>query len=451
MDKDLSLFLALHQREDAPGAANILAQSAPAIQPVRRPPANGHARPVAEIHLATSSGAAASPVPAPASSAPIADGRADPLLDSSHFPPAPIARPRRRTVEVAMPSLGIIDRLMGDDDVHDILISGLQPIYVDVAGQMIDSGLRFESHDQVWQLAERIMDTIGQRWSPERPLLDTRLPDGSRVNIVAPPMAVDGVSISIRKFPAIRITLETMVERNQLTPELAEFLSQIVRSRLNLIVAGGTSSGKTTLLNALSSVVEPSERIVTIEDSAELRLQQPHVVRLESKSPAPGEAPEAAVTIRDLVKNALRMRPDRIIVGESRGAEAFDVLQAMNTGHDGSMTTLHANSPRDAIMRLESMVSLAMPQLTARGVRQQIASTVHLLVQMTRTKDGKRRLSHITEIAGLEGETLTMQDLIIWQGGGNGHPPEYRWVGNAPRHPDVTEAARATGMLRGMR
>lgn len=365
---------------------------------------------------------------------------------SAIFPPAPVKRPRRHAMDMPMPSLGILDGLMKDDNVHDIMVSGTQPIYVDIGGQVEDSGLRFGSHEEVWRIAETIMDTIGQRWNPERPLIDTRLPDGSRVNIVAPPMAVDGVTISIRKFPAIHITLERMVARQQLTRELAEFLSRIVANRVNLIVAGGTSSGKTTLLNALSGSISSSERIVTIEDSAELRLQQPHVVRLESKLPVSIDYPETAVTIRDLVKNALRMRPDRIIVGESRGMEAFDIVQAMNTGHDGSMTSLHANSPRDALSKLETMVSMAIPQFPMRIVRQQIAATVNVLIQMARTKDGQRRITHISELSGIEGETLILQDLITYT---EGHG--YRWVGGAPRHPHVTEAARQSGMLRGLR
>lgn len=291
------------------------------------------------------------------------------------------------------------------------------------------------------------MDTIGQRWNRERPLIDTRLPDGSRVNIVAPPMAVDGVTISIRKFPAIHITLDRMVAQKQMSPEMANFLNGIVARRVNLIVSGGTSSGKTTLLNALSGSIAGTERIVTIEDSAELRLQQPHVVRLESKLPLSVDAPESAVTIRDLVKNALRMRPDRIIVGESRGPEAFDVIQAMNTGHDGSMTTLHANSPRDALSKFETMVSMAIPQFPMRIVRQQIAATVNILIHMSRTMEGHRRITHVSELSGMEGDTLMLQDLILYQESIQG----YRWVGGAPRHPAVTEAARQSGMLRGLR
>lgn len=369
------------------------------------------------------------------------------------FPPAPTPVPpkRRRAVNQDMPSLGLLDKLMEDDHVHDILVNGTQGVFVDVNGQLHETGIRFDSDDEVWKLAETILKSVGQEWSEDRPMIDTRLPDGSRVNIVAPPMAVDGVTISIRKFPSINVTLASMAQRQQITPELAEFLKNCIQQRLNIIVSGGTSSGKTTLLNALSAAISPRERIVTIEDSAELRLQQPHVVRLESKPALSYESQRTAVTIRDLVKNALRMRPDRIIVGESRGAEAFDVLQAMNTGHDGSMTTLHANNPRDGISRLETMMSIAMPQLPPRVLRQQIAATVHMVVQMARSKDGARRITHVSEVAGMEGDMIILQDLILFQEANNSRPAEFRWVAGAPRNPAVTEAARQAGILRGMR
>lgn len=352
---------------------------------------------------------------------------------------------------VKMPDLGILNQLIADERVHDILVNGTKNIYVDMLGQLQDTGLKFNTNQEVNNIAERIMGAIGHKWDETRPIIDTRLPDGSRVNIVGMPMAVDGVSISIRKFPAHHITLDSMAERGTITREIAEFLKLCAARRLNVIVAGGTGSGKTTMLNALSAAISPKERIVTVEDSAELRLQQPHVVRLEAKPPASPEMPHTAVTIRDLVKNALRMRPDRILVGESRGAEAFDVLQAMNTGHDGSMTSLHANSPREAVTRLETMVSIAMPQLAIRMVRQQIAGTVHLMIQMARSKDGTRRITHIAEIAGMEGEVIVMQDLIVWQDGANGTPGQYKWVAGSPRNQQITDAARTVGMLKTFR
>ncbi|PZP85870.1 MAG: hypothetical protein DI582_04550 [Azospirillum brasilense] len=389
---------------------------------------------------------------------PVQPQPANPAIAASPAParPAPVAmsaeplKRRAASSNTQMPDLGILKPLMEDDRVHDILINGTENIFVDMDGQLYDTGLAYQSEEEVWALAELIMDTIGQRWDDSRPLIDTRLPDGSRVNIVAPPMAVDGVSISIRKFPSLTITLDSMAANGQLTKEISEFLKLCAARKLNIIISGGTSSGKTTLLNALSASISPRERIVTIEDSAELRLQQPHVVRLESKAPTSMDAPHTAVTIRDLVKNALRMRPDRIVVGESRGAEAFDVLQAMNTGHDGSMTTLHSNNPREALGRLETMISVAMPQLTTRIVRQQIASTIHIIIQMARTKDGARRVTHVSEVAGMEGEMIVMQDLVLFQEAPN-KPAEYRWVAGAPRNPLVADAARAAGFLRSLR
>ncbi len=365
--------------------------------------------------------------------------------------PAPIKPLHKHTIQtLIMPNLGVIEPLMRDERVHDIMITGTKPIHVDMNGMLHETELHYDTHEEVWQVAENIMNAIGHQWSSDRPMIDTRLPDGSRVNIVAPPMAVDGVTISIRKFPKIEITLDSMAQNGHLTPEIAEFLKLCANRRLNIIVAGGTSSGKTTLLNALSAAISPRERIVTIEDSAELRLQQPHVVRLEAKPPISLDAPHTAVTIRDLVKNALRMRPDRIIVGESRGAETFDILQAMNTGHDGSMTSLHANTPREAVNRLETMIAQAMPQLTTRIVRQQIAGTVNLMIQMSRGKDGARRITHITEIAGMEGEVIVMQDLVLFQET-SGKDGEYKWVAGAPRNPQVTDAARSLGLIRSLR
>lgn len=370
----------------------------------------------------------------------------------AHVEPARVAQaPAQTTNGLAMPDLGVLNALMKDERIHDILVNGIKPVHVDMDGVLHETQISFTSHEEVWQVAERIMAAVGHQWSEDRPMIDTRLPDGSRVNIVAPPMAVDGVSISIRKFPKIDITLDSMAANGQLSKEIAEFLKLCAARRLNIIVAGGTSSGKTTLLNALSAAISPRERIVTIEDSAELRLQQPHVVRLEAKPPTSPEAPHTAVTIRDLVKNALRMRPDRIIVGESRGSETFDVLQAMNTGHDGSMTSIHANTPREAVSRLETMISLAMPQLSTRVVRQQIATTVHLMIQMNRSKEGARRITHITEIAGMEGEMIVMQDLVLFNEGSNNKPGEYKWVAGAPRNTQVTEAARSLGLIRSLR
>jgi pilus assembly protein CpaF len=347
----------------------------------------------------------------------------------------------------ALGSLGPLDRLLEDERVQDILVNGTHSIFVDINGQLEDSGVRFDSHEALMDAAHNIMAAVGQRWSEDIPMIDTRLPDGSRVNMVAPPMAVDGLSISIRKFPKSIITLQEMVQREQITQQMLTFLHACVEKRLNIIVSGGTGTGKTTIINALSGSIGPKERIVTIEDSAEMRLQSQHVVRLEVKTKRSASGAQDSFAIRDLVKNALRMRPDRIVVGETRGAEAFDMLQAMNTGHEGSMTTLHANSPREALSRLETMITLAAPQLPVRLVRQQIAASVNLIFQMVRLKDGQRRIERVCEIAGMEGEMIVMQDLIVFTPNGT-NAGSYKWTAGSSRNPIVTEAARAAGFLR---
>lgn len=374
--------------------------------------------------------------------------RIQPDTPPARPPAAPENIPPRPHLSPTMPKLGVLDALLANDTVHDILVNGTQPIYVDTGTGIENAGVRFTTHEEVWKVAEAIMASVGQQWDDTRPMIDTRLPDGSRVNIIAPPMAVDGVSISIRKFPKLRITLESMVANRQLSQEVADFLKAVVASRLNIVIAGGSGTGKTTLLNALSAAIAPNERVVTVEDSAELRLDQPQVVRLESKPPISADAPETGVSIRDLVRNALRMRPDRIIVGESRGAEAFDMLQAMNTGHDGSMTTLHANTARDTLSRLEMMVSLAMPQASIRTVRAQIAGTLHVVIQTARLKGGQRRITQISEIAGMEGETIVMQDLILYRENPQTQLGEYRWVAGSSRNGLITQATQAAGLLR---
>ena len=379
-----------------------------------------------------------------------ANGEMAQLEEERIYPPeaTPLQHRNRRVLGTEMPDLGILDSFLKDQKVGDILVNGIHSIYIDKDGKMVNSGVRFSTHEEVWGVAERILKSVGQTISADRPMADTRLPDGSRVNIIAPPMALDGVSISIRKFPSQQITLDMMIENGQLTPELGMFLSECVRSRLNIIVCGGTGSGKTTLLNALSASIGVDERVVTIEDAAELKLQQPHVVRLETKTATTQANAHQDVSVRDLVKNALRMRPDRIVVGESRGPEALDILQAMNTGHGGSMTTLHANTPRDALARLETMVSLAMLQLPVRLVRAQIASSVHLIINMARCKDGMRRVMCVSEVGGMEGEIVVMQDLLTYTEGAGDRPGSFRWVTGSPRNPLVTDAARASGMMR---
>lgn len=333
--------------------------------------------------------------------------------------------------------MGPLAALMQDDTVSDILINGPGEIFVERRGKLEPTSLQFASEADLRSLAERIVSAVGRVLEPERPLVDARLADGSRVNVIAPPLAVDGTSVSIRKFSRDKISIDDMVAYGSVSAAVGEFLKVAGHCRMNIIISGGTGSGKTTLLNAISRSIEATERVVTIEDAVELQLQQPHVVRLETRPMAPGGDAGAEVSIRDLLKNALRMRPDRIIVGEVRGAEAFDMMQAMNTGHEGSLTTIHANHPRDALARLENMISMANLNIPMRSVRAQIASALHLIIQSSRMRDGVRRITYISEIAGMEGDIITMNDLFTFVVDGEeedgrlkGH---FQWSGILPR------------------
>jgi len=334
-------------------------------------------------------------------------------------------------------ALAPLKPLLDDDSINDILINGPASVYIERAGKLEKTNLSFPNDAEVFDIARAIAAQAGRSLGTGRPLLDARLPDGSRVNVVGPPLAVDGTAISIRKFAKRGITLDQMARQENVSPMLAEFLKIVARCRLNIIISGGTGSGKTTLLNAISQYIDADERIVTIEDAAELRLQQPHVVRLETKPLRIGGAREDVVTIRDLMINALRMRPDRIIVGEVRGAEAFDMMQAMNTGHEGSLTTIHANHPRDALARLENMITMANLNLPSQAMRQQIASAIHLVVQVSRMRDGHRRITYISEVVGMESEVITMQDLFTFQSRGDGADGrllgDFKWSGIMPR------------------
>ncbi|MEE3643958.1 CpaF family protein [Brenneria sp. L3-3C-1] len=306
--------------------------------------------------------------------------------------------------------VGPIEPLLQDETVSDIMVNGPDQIYVERFGKLELTPLKFRDNAHVISVAQRIASSVGRRVDESSPMVDARLPDGSRVNVILPPLAIDGASISIRKFSRRDLTLQRLVARGCLSPAMARVLEIAAASRLNIIISGGTGSGKTTLLNALSRFISVSERVITVEDAAELQLQQPHVLRLETR-PANLEG-IGRVAQGDLVRNALRMRPDRIILGETRGVEALDVLQAMNTGHDGSMTTLHANNPRDALIRLESMVLMANGNLPLYSIRRQISSAVHLIVQVERMRDGARRVTSITELAGMEGDVIVTQELF---------------------------------------
>lgn len=312
-----------------------------------------------------------------------------------------------------MLGLGPLEPLLADDSVTDIMVNGAKQVYVERKGKLELTEAQFRDNAHVMTVAQRIVTAVGRRVDESTPLVDARLQDGSRVNIIIPPLAIDGASISIRKFSKKKISLDIMEKQGNISPSMAKVLRIAARSRLNIVISGGTGSGKTTLLNALSQLIDSGERIVTIEDAAELQLQQPHVVRLETRPP--NLEGEGEITMRDLVKNSLRMRPDRIILGEVRGAEAMDMLQAMNTGHDGSLATCHANRPREALMRLENMVGMGAQNLPSKAVKQQIASAVHLIVQISRMRDGMRRITYVSEIVGMEGEVITMQDLFTFQ------------------------------------
>jgi pilus assembly protein CpaF len=317
-----------------------------------------------------------------------------------------------------MLGLGPLEPLLADETITDIMVNGAKRIYVEQGGKLVLTEATFRDEAHVVSVAGRIVSQVGRRVDESTPLVDARLADGSRVNIIIPPLALDGASISIRKFAKRAIDLDVMVRQANVTPEAATVLKIAARSRLNVLISGGTGSGKTTLLNALSQMIAADERVVTIEDAAELQLQQPHVVRLETR-PANLEG-RGEITMRDLVKNALRMRPDRIILGEIRGEEALDMLQAMNTGHDGSLGTIHANRPREALTRLENMVAMSGVNLPSRAVRTQIAAAVQMIVQIARMRDGVRRIVNITEVVGMEGDVITTQELFAYRYEGEG-------------------------------
>jgi len=307
---------------------------------------------------------------------------------------------------------GPIQQLLDDQEVTEVMVNGAKEVYIEKNGRLMKSTVVFENDDEVLRLIDRIILPLGRRIDPDSPMVDARLPDGSRVNAIIPPVAIDGPSITIRKFLKEKLSIQQLIDGGSLTKNMAEFLRACVVSKLNIIISGGTGSGKTTLLNALSGFIPSNERIVTIEDAAELKLQQPHIVRCETKvSDTEGRN---SVTIRDLVKNSLRMRPDRIVVGEVRGPEALDMLQAMNTGHDGSLTTLHSNSPRDATSRLETMCLMAGIDFPLKVIREQIASAIDLIIQQSRLKDGRRKIISITEVNGMEGDKIVMTEIFTF-------------------------------------
>jgi len=308
---------------------------------------------------------------------------------------------------------GPIQSLLDDSEISEVMVNGPKQVYIERNGKLVKTNVTFENDEHVMRVIERIIYPLGRRVDPDSPTVDARLPDGSRVNAVIRPVAVDGPIITIRKFAKERLSVEQLIKLGSITPGMIDFLKACIVARLNTIISGGTGSGKTTLLNVLSSMIPNDERIITIEDAAELQLRQEHVVRLETK-PLNLEG-KGQVTIRDLVRNSLRMRPERIIVGECRGGETLDMLQAMNTGHDGSLTTLHANSPRDALSRLETMVLMSGMDLPIKVIREQVSHAIDLIVQISRLKDGSRKITAITEVAGMEGDTVVLSDIFKFE------------------------------------
>ncbi|HXA43857.1 MAG TPA: CpaF family protein, partial [Candidatus Solibacter sp.] len=329
------------------------------------------------------------------------------------IPPQYDRKELKKAVLDAALGLGPLEDLLAEDQITEIMVNGPQRIYVEQKGRLHRSSKSFLSRAEILTAIERIVGPIGRRIDESSPMVDARLHDGSRVHAIIPPLALDSPTITIRKFPKKRITVEDLISFGSLTQPMGDFLRVCVQATKNMIISGGTGSGKTTLLNVLTSFIPDGERIITIEDSAELSLPQEHVVRLETRPP--NIEGRGEVSIRELVRNALRMRPNRVVVGECRGGEALDMLQAMNTGHDGSLTTIHANSSRDALSRLETLVLMAGMDLPAKAIRQQVAAAIDLIIQLSRMKDGSRKVTNISEITGMEGETITMQDIFIYE------------------------------------
>ncbi|MFC0004184.1 CpaF family protein [Micromonospora siamensis] len=352
--------------------------------------------------------------------------------------PLAVADPARIAAELLDEILGHgpVEPLLRDPDVTEIMVNGPDQIFVERFGRIQQVDATFVDEHHLRRVIDRIVSRVGRRVDESSPMVDARLPDGSRVNVVLPPVALDGSMLTIRKFAREALTVDDLIGFGTFTPEIAQFLHACVRGRLDVLISGGTGSGKTTTLNVLSGFLPPDERIVTIEDAAELQLRQNHVLRLESRPP--NIEGRGEITVRDLVRNALRMRPDRIVIGEVRDGAALDLLQAMNTGHNGSLTTVHANSPRDSIARLETMSLMAGLELPVRAIREQVASAVDVIVHQSRLRDGTRRVTHVTEVLGMEGDVVTMQDLFVFdhragQDENGRHQGTQRWTGLRPR------------------
>ncbi len=366
------------------------------------------------------------------------------LIAAEHIPLTRAERDRL-ILEIQHETLGLgpLEPLLQDPEVSDILVNGPRQVYVERHGKLLKTEVTFKDDDHLMTIIERIVSKVGRRVDESSPMVDARLPDGSRVNVIIPPLAIDGPSLSIRRFGIDPLKMENLIANKSLTEEMAGMFEAMVRARLNILVSGGTGAGKTTLLNILSASVPNTERIVTIEDSAELIMQQEHVVRLETRPP--NIEGKGSVTQRDLVRNALRMRPDRIIVGEVRGGEALDMLQAMNTGHDGSISTVHANSPRDALSRLETMVLMAGFDLPPKAIREQVSAAVNVIIQVARLSDGTRKIVKVTEITGMEGDVVVMQDIFVFEKKGldqeGNVTGQFRPTGVRPKFLDIIHTA----------
>ena len=366
------------------------------------------------------------------------------LIAAENIPLTRAAR-ERLILEIQHETLGLgpLEPLLQDPDISDILVNGPGQVYVEKHGKLHKTEVTFKDDDHLMTIIERIVSKVGRRVDESTPLVDARLPDGSRVNVIIPPLALDGPSLSIRRFGIDPLKMENLVANKSLTGEMAGAFEAMVKARLNILVSGGTGAGKTTLLNILSASVPNTERIVTIEDSAELILQQEHVVRLETRPP--NIEGKGSVTQRDLVRNALRMRPDRIIVGEVRGGEALDMLQAMNTGHDGSISTVHANAPRDALSRLETMVLMAGFDLPPKAIREQVSSALNVIIQVARLSDGTRKIVKVTEVTGMEGDVVVMQDIFVFAKQGLDQEGnvigQFRATGVRPKFLDIVHTA----------
>ena len=365
------------------------------------------------------------------------------LIDSQSLPLNALTRQQIiKEIGDDVLGLGPLEAFLYDPNISDILVNGYNKVYIERFGKLELTPIKFNDNNHLKKIIDRIVSGVGRRIDESSPMVDARLKDGSRVNAIIPPLSIDGPSLSIRRFLADKMTLDDLVVRDELTDYMADFLKSVARSKLNILISGGTGSGKTTLLNAISNFIPNNERIITLEDSAELQLQLPHVLRLETRPPNIEDKGE--VTLRDLVRNALRMRPDRIIVGEVRGGEAFDMLQAMNTGHEGSLATIHGNNPRDVLARLENMISMAGLDMPVKAMRSQIASAIHLVIQLNRLEDGSRRIVSIQEIEGMEGDIISTSEIFKYTrvgvneaGAVEGH---YSATGLVPKH--VSEMKR---------